>query len=398
MIDKSSIKAVLSGTKGSVFKNDEGRLLMVAEPDGSYNLLFKDDVIGSILSNVSKIVKGKPRSVLIVGNPGTSKSWLLKVFSNMLDSQGDTLKTTMIECSNVHSIQSFMSLIRDSLLGKKYKSMAEIGRMISLEAKERRLILLIDDIHEVAVHSYKKMMQHVSTMKQNSISIIASSNILLENQNKYWDEIVVLKPYSIDQIKEILKQMIRLNVHEGIVTMDLPISICANHVHEKYASNINHAIRIMELALAKVDRETFLGKREEKVMKAGDIEEAVLEFDEEMKRNEIAIKARSWNARTILLVEMLSKMNKISFPKLFSKYTTVHERLFPGAVPPSERSIREALDSLYEAGIVKKGRADMAGRGVSQVWTFDKEASSHIKTTGLLDSIIEEMLVDEDDN
>ncbi|HJS83122.1 MAG TPA: AAA family ATPase, partial [Nitrososphaera sp.] len=213
----------------------------------------EENAIAQILSTVFR--RARPSNVLVFGEPGTGKTAVIKKVIERLGKKADELRSDVqavnVNAKGASTAYKVLFEIADELgLNQDINKTKQVpftglsigeatGRILQfIQRKKVGLILVIDEIDSLVdksgddiLYSFTRANQQMA--KGGFISLIGISNSIdfkdkldPRVRSSLSEEEIVFNPYTIEQLRQILKERSKIAFTEGAIT-DGAINLCS---------------------------------------------------------------------------------------------------------------------------------------------------------------------------
>jgi len=264
-MDKENFRKELS--KRSVFR-DSSSLNLSYVPKKLY---CRDDIIRELIHNFRGIIEGKGKfssNCLLIGKGGVGKTVSAKFFGrNFRETvleKGINLFIEHFDCVNFRT----KSKIVRTLLGKYCQGSGrgfsddEAMKQIITKVKNDNgyILLILDEIHLISKNDIWALLDTAETFGHHNVRM----SLLLISRKHDWIRIeserllsrinkkIELKPYNLDDAKEILNYRVDLAFKDGAMNED-SLELIAKIVED--TKNMRHGIEILRLSGQYMDKE-----------------------------------------------------------------------------------------------------------------------------------------------
>lgn len=264
-MDKENFRKELS--KRSVFR-DSSSLNLSYVPKKLY---CRDDIIKELIHNFRGIIEGKGKfssNCLLIGKGGVGKTVSAKFFGrNFRETAIEKGINLFIEHFDCVNFRTKSKIIR-TLLGKYCQGSGrgfsddEAMKQIITKVKNDNgyILLILDEIHLIPKNDIWALLDTAETFGHHNVRM----SLLLISRKHDWIRIeserllsrinkkINLKPYNLDDAKEILNYRVDLAFKDGVMNED-NLELIAKIVED--TKNMRHGIEILRLSGQYLDKE-----------------------------------------------------------------------------------------------------------------------------------------------
>ncbi len=264
-MDKENFRKELS--KRSVFRNSSSLNLSYVPK----KLYCRDDIIKDLIHNFRGIIEGKGKfssNCLLIGKGGVGKTVSAKFFGrNFRETAIEKGINLFIEHFDCVNFRTKSKIIR-TLLGKYCQGSGrgfsddEAMKQIITKVKNDNgyILLILDEIHLIPKDDIWALLDTAETFGHHNVRM----SLLLISRKHDWIRIeserllsrinkkIKLKPYNLDDAKEILNYRVDLAFKDGVVNED-DLELIAKIVED--TKNMRHGIEILRLSGQYMDKE-----------------------------------------------------------------------------------------------------------------------------------------------
>jgi len=350
-------------------------------------ILYRDSQTEKIALVLSPLLNQiKPSNLFIYGKTGTGKTMVTKYVINVLENKIKSNKIVIdyINCRTSGTIYRVLSEIANSLQVKvpfTGISVSEAQKRIFENLKEReiKLLLVLDEIDFLVNNPLKKdagndllyeLTRYGSYNNSNSfISIIGISNDIkfkdyLESRvySSLHDEEVFFPPYTVDELRDILKERAKSAFFDNTISDDV-INLIAAHSGGEHG-DARRAVDLLRVAAELAERENA------SKIEIRHVEEALKNIEHDKVTE--AISSLPIQEKLVILA-IISLNQAENTGHLYMKYLKICEDL--GIQPLTQRRVSAIINELdmlglINAPVINRGRY---GRSKKISLALDKE-------------------------
>lgn len=336
-----------------IFKNEE-----VLYPEYLPELLpHRENQIKQLAENLLPASKGRiPQNTFLYGPPGLGKTVSVKFVFREFEDFGE-IKTVYLNCwdyKTAHSILSRIAIELGAFVQRRGMSKDEILEKIFevCEKSKKGLIVCLDEVDQLIFREQEALydLLRINQYIKNPLGLVLISNnpnifINLEPRirSSLNIEEIEFKPYSLDEMKDILKERARpafRSVEEGAILL------ASNH-----AVQLGGDVRIGLECLLKAGR---LAERENSKKLRVEHIKKILHTVKSVKPE--IIKERITEGERIIL-KIIEERRKLSSGELYEEYSKKVE------APVSKRKFRDFISHLAELKMIKIWKRKRGVRG-----------------------------------
>lgn len=383
--------------EGATIFRDRNTLRVEYVPD---RILFRDEQIIHLGQILAPILKGnKPSNALLYGKTGTGKTVVARYVIKKLKEKTEKVNINFIpvyinarlSVTEYRTLYEFAQNIGTSIPFTGLSISEALNRILNyLSEKRLRIVFIFDEI-DFYVKNYGdnllyEFLRSQEKLHQDSfISIVGISNDLKFKEfldprvlSSLSEEEIVFPPYTVDELKMILKERAKLAFNEGVVT-EAAINLCAALAGAEHG-DARRAVDLLRVAGELAERSGAKQVTDEYVRQAA----------KSIERDRIyeAVRSLPLHAKLVLL-SVASFKDAESTGKIYGKYLTFCKKLgIPELTQRRVSGLISELDllGLVSAPVVSKGRFGRSKR-VKLAASFQT-----IKNALIEDEMIQELL------
>jgi len=334
--------------------------------------------IGEILAPL--LMNKKSSNALIYGKTGTGKTASIKLTSNIIaekaKARGLSFIVSYANCRLEGTEYRTLAVIADSLgLSVPFTGLAtnEVFKRITDELRHSEMssLIILDEI-DVLVKSYGddllyELTRMNETLPKSRVAIVAISNDLSFKEyldprvlSSLSEEEVIFKPYTADELRDILQARVSLAFNDGAVSDEVVNLVAALSASEH--GDARRALNLLRVAGEIAERRASLK------VTTDDVREALVKIEED----QIFEVCRSLPLHSKLLlavISSLSKKNKTpTSGEVFGSYKQVASRL--NLPELTYRRIAMLLNELEMVGLIESKTVNMGRHGRTRKMRF----------------------------
>lgn len=355
---------VITGT--SIFK-DRNTLRIDYVPE---QIFFRDEQIIRLGQILAPILKGnKPSNALLYGKTGTGKTVVAKYVVKKLKEKAEEINANFIpvyinarlSITEYRTLYEFAQNIGTSIPFTGLSTGEALNRIFNYLSENHLKVVFIFDEIDFSIKNYGdnllyEFLRSQEKLHGNSfISIVGISNDLKFKEfltprvlSSLSEEEILFPPYTVEELKVILRERVKLAFNEGVVT-EAAINLCAALAGAEHG-DARRAVDLLRVAGELAEREGAKLVTDEHVREAA----------KSIERDRIyeAVRSLPLHAKLVLL-SIASFENAESTGKIYGKYLSFCKKLgVPELTQRRVSGIISELDllGLVSAPVVSKGR------------------------------------------
>lgn len=339
---------------------------------GDYEVINRDAFLVSMSPYLISIRDGHPRRVLISGDPGTGRSYLLSFLSISMN-RFDRVGVIHIPYSSCNRLSDFDTKTREP----ERKRDDTIPTTRIEDGIEEPCVIFIDDIDLMMLSwntngRFLKLLSWLSSVNRSVIATTSSTPPSLLGAIK-WDDVIHVEPFSSQSIVTILTNLVQKNISKEIIVDDSAINLCALFAVKNFKSSISSAISIMERAAEIVEHEIITGSRDDRKILMKDIENGAMTLRSN-RSNSVDTNNK------LLIMATFFVMKRATATDLHSRVSKIIPVVYPDRNPPSIQTVRSVLNDMVSNGLSRKSRSSNGkSSGVKTMWICNVSAGQ-VKT------------------
>jgi len=328
-------------------------------------ILHRNEELEKVTQSLSPILKqSRPSNLIVYGKPGTGKTLVIKKILGKIQQRVEKSK---------FPIKLIYSNAKDETT--LYSLLVSIGRQLELDEKEipptglsiseifKRLLKVIDknqynivfviDEIDYLAHLVSKTGKDVmyqltranERLKNGSLTLVGISNDLTFKErldprviSSLSEEEIVFTNYSVDQLKEILKERIKEAFNEGVVE-DSALNLCAAMAGREHG-DARRAIDLLRVA----------GEIAERAQSNKVTEEHIRIASSKIEEDKETTALQSYPLHEKLLIIAVMKASGLSTGEIFMAYKTLCKAIRQKEL--TQRRVTQMLSEIEMSGII----------------------------------------------
>ncbi len=322
-------------------------------------LLFRDQEIKALAEALTPLLKGaRASNLFLYGQTGTGKTVVAKHVLKRLQERGTGSKTKIaLAYSNTKTAEREYTVLVElgGAIGLRFPftglaSSEVFSRIVAhIEAQAINTVFVLDEIDFlVKKHGDETLYQMTRAnerLKKGSLGLIGISNDLnfkdlLDPRvlSSLSEEEIVFHPYTVQELREILRERLREGFHKGCVS-DAVVNLCAAVAGQEHG-DARRAVDLLRVAGEVAEREgaNIVGEKHVRVA------------EKKIEQDKVSETLRSLPVHQKLVILGVMGSQKGSSGDVFESYLALSRKL--GLEPVTQRRIGMIINELNMQGLV----------------------------------------------
>ena len=337
----------------SVFKNEE----VLSTEFLPEMLPFRESQIKEVAGNLEPVSKGrKGQNTFIFGDPGIGKTATVRYIFRNLEDEYPSVKPIYINCWDFNTSIALLSKITTELgmfVPRRGLGKDEINDKFleAMRKTKKNVVVCLDEADQLifkepgALYNLLRVNQYVD----KDITIVLISNnphIFAKLESRVTSSLNVeeieFKPYNITEMKEILKERSKYAFHSF---ESAAILLAANQAVTK-GGDVRIGLQCLQKGGRNAEKK---GDSKLKVSYMKDVVKAVNDVKSEIVKKKV-------NENEKIIVDMVNRLEEISFTKLYEKYCKKVDN------PVSVRMFQDYVKHLQQTNMIRTSEKKIAGK------------------------------------
>jgi cell division control protein 6 len=367
-------------------------------------ILHRNEELEKVTQSLSPILKqSRPSNLIVYGKPGTGKTLVVKKILNKIQQRVEKSKFPIkLIYSNAKDETTLYGLLvsigRQLDLDEKEipptgLSTSEIFKrlLISIDKNQYNIVFVIDEIDYLA-HLISKTGKDImyqltranERLKNGSLTIVGISNDLTFKErldprviSSLSEEEIVFTNYSVDQLKEILRERIKDAFMEGAVE-DSALNLCAAMAGREHG-DARRAIDLLRVA----------GEIAERGQASKVTEEHIRTASTKIEEDKETTALQSYPLHEKLLIVAVMKASGLSTGEIYTAYKTLCKAIRQKEL--TQRRVTQMLSEIEMSGIISGRIVHQGIHGRTKKFTLTI-SSDTVKETFKSEATLEDII------
>jgi archaeal cell division control protein 6 len=328
-------------------------------------ILHRNEELEKVTQSLSPILKqSRPSNLIVYGKPGTGKTLVIKKILDKIQQRVEKSKFPIkLIYSNAKDEATLYSLfvsigrqldLDEDQIPATGLSISEVFKRLlkAIEKNQYNIVFVIDEIDYLA-HLISKTGKDVmyqltranERLKNGSLTLVGISNDLTFKErldprviSSLSEEEIIFTNYSVDQLKEILKERIKEAFAEGTVE-DSALNLCAAMAGREHG-DARRAIDLLRVA----------GEIAERAQASKVTEEHIRIASSKIEEDKETTALQSYPLHEKLLIVAVMKASGLSTGEIYSAYKTLCKQIRQKEL--TQRRVTQMLSEIEMSGII----------------------------------------------
>jgi len=328
-------------------------------------ILHRNEELEKVTQSLSPILKqSRPSNLIVYGKPGTGKTLVVKKILDKIQQRVEKSKFPIkLVYSNAKDEATLYSLfvsigrqldLDEDQIPATGLSISEVFKRLlkAIEKNQYNIVFVIDEIDYLA-HLISKTGKDVmyqltranERLKNGSLTLVGISNDLTFKErldprviSSLSEEEIIFTNYSVDQLKEILKERIKEAFAEGTVE-DSALNLCAAMAGREHG-DARRAIDLLRVA----------GEIAERAQASKVTEEHIRTASSKIEEDKETTALQSYPLHEKLLIVAVMKASGLSTGEIYSAYKNLCKQIRQKEL--TQRRVTQMLSEIEMSGII----------------------------------------------
>lgn len=344
--------------ESKVFKNEE-----ILSPEYLPDFLpHREDKIKQLARNLMPAAKGGiPQNSFIFGPPGIGKTHVVKFVFRELEEFSENVKTIYINCWDYNTPVSILSKIATDLgifVQRRGIGKDEVfERIIEFFGKTKKgLVICLDEVDQLIFKSGEILydLLRINQYIKNPVCLVFVSNFKdvfvnldLRIKSSLRIEEIEFKPYSVQEMKDILEERVRDAFH----SVEEGVTILVANFAVKKGSDVRVGLECLLKAGRLAEVENF------DIVKVSHVKKVLPEIEPAKPK----ILKENVNENEKIILEILDEKKSFQSGELYKEYCKRAES------PVSERAFRDFIKHLLQIKMIKVKEVKKGMKGKTRI-------------------------------
>lgn len=328
-------------------------------------ILHRNEELEKVTQSLSPILKqSRPSNLIVYGKPGTGKTLVVKKILDKIQQRVEKSKFPIkLVYSNAKDEATLYSLfvsigrqldLDEDQIPATGLSISEVFKRLlkAIEKNQYNIVFVIDEIDYLA-HLISKTGKDVmyqltranERLKNGSLTLVGISNDLTFKErldprviSSLSEEEIIFTNYSVDQLKEILKERIREAFAEGTVEVSA-LNLCAAMAGREHG-DARRAIDLLRVA----------GEIAERAQASKVTDEHIKTASSKIEEDKETTALQSYPLHEKLLIVAVMKASGLSTGEIYSAYKNLCKQIRQKEL--TQRRVTQMLSEIEMSGII----------------------------------------------